>query len=53
MIIQDFMQLVRDMRTAQNRYFRFRDPNTLREAKELEIRVDKAIREFFTPSLFP
>ena len=40
-----FMQLVADMRSAQKEYFRTRDANVLLKSKDLEAKVDKAIKE--------
>lgn len=48
MTIQNFKQLVADMRTAQIDYFRTREQGELRLAKKLEERVDKALKEDIT-----
>lgn len=37
---QDFIKLVRDMRTAQKAYFRRRTSEALESSKELERKVD-------------
>ncbi len=41
----DFIDLVRRMRAKQKEYFRHRDATSLRESKDLEYRVDRAIEE--------
>lgn len=43
---KEFIELVRDMRAKQVEYFQTRDRNVLRESKQLERRVDAAIREW-------
>ena len=39
----DFMELVKEMRSAQKEYFRTRDANVLNRSKDLEKKVDRAI----------
>lgn len=41
---KDFRALVRDMRTAQKRYFSTREVDDLRASKDLERRVDVALQ---------
>lgn len=41
--IDDFIELVRRMRAAQTAYFKTRDFETLKEARSLEIKVDKCV----------
>jgi len=48
---QRFFHLVRHMRAAQKRYFKTKDRNDLRRAKDLERRVDRAIEYKLNPSL--
>ena len=43
--MEEFYNLVAEMRAKQKEYFRTRDANVLNEAKDLEKRVDKAIRD--------
>jgi hypothetical protein len=45
MVSDDFVQLVKRMRELQAKYFKDRDPTTLRECKDLERRVDAAVKE--------
>lgn len=40
----DFLDLVRRMRAKQVEYFKTRDTTILRESKDLERRVDEAIK---------
>ena len=40
MTLQDLADLVRDMRAAQRRYFRNREPADLQASRKLESRVD-------------
>lgn len=40
----DFLDLVRRMRSKQIEYFKTRDTTILRESKDLERRVDEAIK---------
>ncbi|MCL2832117.1 MAG: hypothetical protein FWD78_03010 [Treponema sp.] len=42
----DFIDLVRQMRAAQNKYFLHRESSDLRTAKAWEARVDEAIVNF-------
>ncbi len=42
--LMDFFVLVTEMRTTQKDYFRTRDANTLNKARDLERKVDKAIK---------
>ena len=43
MNVDEFKNLVRQMREAQKKYFRTRDPAVLSRSKELERRVDAAL----------
>lgn len=43
-ITGDFLDLVRRMRAKQVEYFKTRDTTILRESKDLERRVDEAIK---------
>ncbi|MDR1201983.1 MAG: hypothetical protein LBL58_10200 [Tannerellaceae bacterium] len=43
------IEMVRKMRQAQKKYFTTKSPAVLREAKELEEKVDKYL-EFFSPT---
>jgi len=47
-----FRELVRQMREAQNRYFKSRDPEALTKARELERSVDNAVTSAGRVSLF-
>lgn len=49
----DFMTLVREMRETQKEYFRTRDANVLNKARDLEAKVDKAIKETEEDELGP
>lgn len=42
--IESFLNLVYEMREAQKSYFRCRDSYNLRVSKELEKKVDKALK---------
>lgn len=57
MTLQEFVELVCKMRTAQRAYFRTRSHIELDRSKLLEHQVDNALREFSEPknqlSLFP
>jgi hypothetical protein len=44
----DFYTLVAEMRTAQRDYFRTRSTEALSRSKELERKVDNAIKGFVT-----
>ena len=46
MDFKEFVQLVRQMRSAQKQYFRFRNKDNLRESIRLEVRVDDFINNF-------
>lgn len=46
MSYEEFVVLVKKMRTAQREYFRGRRESQLRTCKELEKAVDEAIKEF-------
>lgn len=51
--MDEFRDLVRRMRAKQKDYFRSRSPETLRECKDLERRVDEALESRVkTPSMF-
>lgn len=41
---REFFYLVSNMRSAQNEYFKTRDPSCLRAARRLEKEVDEEIR---------
>jgi len=41
----DFEQLVQEMRETQKEYFRTRDANVLNKARDLESKVDKALKD--------
>ena len=43
--MNEFMQLVREMRNAQKEYFKTRDKNVLQRSKELERKVDACIAQ--------
>ena len=43
--MNEFTELVRDMRNAQKEYFKTRDKNVLQRSKELERRVDTYISQ--------
>lgn len=43
---REFVELVRDMRAKQVEYFKTRSSDVLRESKQLERRVDAAIRDW-------
>lgn len=42
---EEFVELVKEMRHQQRRYFALRKPETLERSKELEREVDKAIEK--------
>lgn len=42
---EEFVELVREMRHQQRRYFALRRPDALERSKELEREVDKAIEK--------
>lgn len=44
MSYEEFIQLVRELRTAQKNWFRLRDRRWLEEAKRLERQVDDVIK---------
>lgn len=50
--IQDFVMLVRNMRTEQNRYFRTRSQEALQKAKHFERLVDDVLYNITTTPLF-
>jgi hypothetical protein len=52
MTYDDFRALVRKMRKAQDRYFKSRDPNAIKEARRLETEVDRAIERGGMESMF-
>ena len=43
--MNEFIELVRQMREAQKEYFRTRDKNVLQRSKELERKVDTYISQ--------
>jgi hypothetical protein len=45
MNLQELATLVRDMRTEQKNYFRYRTPDHLQNSKKLEKLVDAAVAE--------
>ena len=49
--MDEFCELVKQMREAQKRYFRTRDANDLNESKRLEREVDKAIKDYVESKL--
>jgi len=49
----EFRAIVREMRNAQDRYFKSRDPNAIKEARRLETEVDRAIERGGMESMFP
>ena len=49
---EDFIELVRQMRSSQKHYFVTRSQEELKNAKALERHVDFALEEFGNPSLF-
>lgn len=46
---KQFVELVQRMREAQNRYFRGRTQQALRDSRTLESAVDQAVLEFLDP----
>lgn len=46
--LQEFVELVAKMRVAQKEYFKHRTNGRLVTAKELEAKVDKAIKDLLT-----
>ncbi len=42
---EEFAELVKQMRTAQRAYFQTRSTNWLENARDLEKKVDEALRE--------
>jgi hypothetical protein len=49
---EDFRDLVRRMRTCQVEYFRTRSAGFLQQSKDLERRVDEALKPASQPDLF-
>ena len=45
MTYEEFMKLAEMLRTAQMAYFKFRRPSDLQAARDMERRIDKAIKE--------
>lgn len=45
MTIEQLAQLVREMRTEQKNYFRYRTPDHLQNSKKLEAQVDAAVND--------
>jgi hypothetical protein len=56
MKIHEFLFLVASMRAAQKFYFETRSPQALKDSKQIEKRVDAAIKEMYStykqPPLF-
>lgn len=50
MTLEEFFKLGCEMRTAQKEYFRLRTSSSLKRAKALESRFDKAIEEIRHPN---
>jgi len=50
--MDDFIELVSEMRRARRSYFRTRDHGDLQLSKKLEKEVDQKIQELKTPNLF-
>lgn len=46
------LELVASMRSHQKAYFRTASDEELQLSKDLERRVDKALEDYFNPSLF-
>lgn len=46
----EIIRLGRDMRKAQNEYFRIRTHSNLEKARKLEKQFDKAVEQFLNPS---
>lgn len=49
--MNEFEQLVSEMRNAQREYFRTRDKEVLQRSKELERKVDAYLSNIKTPKL--
>jgi hypothetical protein len=47
--VEELARLVKRMREAQARYFRTRDTAALAESKDLERRIDEAVRGVLSP----
>ena len=45
---EDFVLLVKSMRTAQKQYFKTRNKDTLRQSISLEAEVDSYIQEYLS-----
>ena len=45
MIQEDFVKAVRNMRTCQKAYFRYKQPAAMQEAKKWEKEVDRMLAE--------
>lgn len=43
--MNEFIELVREMRNAQKEYFKTRDKNILQKSKELERKVDALLQQ--------
>lgn len=50
MQITELAELVKNMRTEQRNYFRYRTPDHLKESKKLEQAVDAAINQILPES---
>ena len=50
--MENYVQKVIDMRTAQKNYFRTRDQQALLESKRLEAHVDILSKQLQSPTLF-
>ena len=51
MTAQELARVVRDMRAAQGRYFRYRRPDDLERSKALEKQVDRAVEQILNPQM--
>jgi hypothetical protein len=51
--MNDFLQLVKKMREAQIRYFKYRTGLDLKRAKELEAQVDQYLKDNTPPPTAP
>lgn len=51
MIQEDFVKAVRNMRTWQKAYFRYKQPAAMQEAKKWEKEVDRMLAEEDEPNL--
>ena len=49
--LEEFVDLVRQMRAAQDDYFATRRPGSLKDAKRLERKVDLRVELYYSPKL--